>query len=71
MGLGPHLTGDANVGRFQYTGQAWIEEVELYYDKARLYPALGRFMQTDPIGYNDGMTASLVFRFVTRRTGEC
>ncbi len=48
--------GDSNVGRFQYTGQAWIEEVELYYYKARFYnPELGRFMQTDPIGYGDGM----------------
>jgi hypothetical protein len=30
--------------------------VGLYYYKARLYsPTLGRFMQTDPIGYGDGM----------------
>lgn len=43
-----------NVGRFQYTGQAWFAELGLYYYKARFYnPALGRFMQTDPIGYND------------------
>jgi uncharacterized protein RhaS with RHS repeats len=28
----------------------------MYYYKARMYsPALGRFMQTDPIGYGDGM----------------
>lgn len=28
----------------------------MYYYKARMYsPMLGRFMQTDPIGYNDGM----------------
>jgi RHS repeat-associated protein len=45
-----------NVGRFQYTGQVWLPEVGLYYYKARLYnPHLGRFMQTDPIGYKDGM----------------
>jgi RHS repeat-associated protein len=43
-----------NLGRFQYTGQAWIAELGLYYYKARLYsPTLGRFLQTDPIGYDD------------------
>jgi RHS repeat-associated protein len=43
-----------NVGRFQYTGQAWIPELAMYYYKARIYaPALGRFMQTDPVGYKD------------------
>jgi RHS repeat-associated protein len=42
-------------GRFQYTGQAWLPELGMYYYKARIYsPGLGRFMQTDPIGYNDG-----------------
>lgn len=36
--------------RFGYTGQAWLPEIGLYYYKARMYdPALGRFMQTDPI----------------------
>lgn len=45
-----------NSGRFQYTGQAWIAELGLYYYKARIYsPTLGRFMQTDPIGYEDGV----------------
>ncbi len=45
-----------NVGRFQYTGQAWLPEIGIYYYKARMYsPTLGRFMQTDPIGYADGM----------------
>jgi RHS repeat-associated protein len=44
-----------NVGRFQYTGQAWIPELQLYSYKARIYaPSLGRFMQTDPTGYDDG-----------------
>ena len=43
-----------NRGRFQYTGQAWIPELGLYHYKARLYaPKLGRFLQTDPIGYED------------------
>ena len=44
-----------NVGRFQYTGQAWLSELGLAYYKARMYsPSMGRFMQTDPIGYEDG-----------------
>jgi RHS repeat-associated protein len=48
------IPGSANTGRFQYTGQAWIGEIGLYYYKARFYsPTLGRFMQTDPIGYAD------------------
>jgi RHS repeat-associated protein len=43
-----------NSGRFQYTGQTWLAELGLYYYKARLYsPSLGRFLQTDPIGYQD------------------
>jgi len=45
-----------NVGRFQYTGQAYLSSLGLYYYKARMYFAtLGRFLQTDPIGYGDGM----------------
>jgi RHS repeat-associated protein len=43
-----------NQGRFQYTGQAWLPELGMYYYKARIYsPAMGRFLQTDPIGYDD------------------
>ena len=43
-----------NSGRFQYTGQAWLAELGLYYYKARIYsPTLGRFLQTDPVGYED------------------
>ena len=45
-----------NAGRFQYTGQAWLAELGMYNYKARIYsPTLGRFMQTDPIGYDDGL----------------
>jgi RHS repeat-associated protein len=41
-------------GRFRFTGQAWIPELGMYYYKARIYsPPLGRFLQTDPIGYED------------------
>jgi RHS repeat-associated protein len=43
-----------NAGRFQYTGQAWLPELGMYYYKARVYsPTLGRFLQVDPIGYED------------------
>ena len=46
----------ANIGRFQYTGQAFFKERGFYYYKARFYmPRIGRFMQTDPIGYGAGM----------------
>ena len=48
------IPGVANQGRFQYTGQAWLPELGMYYYKARIYsPTLGRFLQTDPIGYKD------------------
>ncbi|MDH4746213.1 hypothetical protein OMP43_19470 [Sphingomonas sp. CBMAI 2297] len=48
------IPGAGQDGRFQYTGQAWIPELGMYYYKARIYsPTLGRFMQTDPIGYKD------------------
>jgi RHS repeat-associated protein len=50
------IPGAANVGRFQYTGQIWLGELGLYHYKARLYsPTLGRFLQTDPIGYEGGI----------------
>nr|WP_301332679.1 RHS repeat-associated core domain-containing protein [Parerythrobacter lacustris] len=48
------VPGQANTGRFQYTGQIWLPELGMNYYKARMYsPLLGRFMQTDPIGYED------------------
>ncbi|WP_037489904.1 RHS repeat-associated core domain-containing protein, partial [Sphingobium indicum] len=44
----------SNVGRFAYTGQIVIPELKLYHYKARVYsPKLGRFLQTDPVGYDD------------------
>lgn len=52
----PGATNYANKGRFQYTGQTWLPELGMYYYKARIYSArLGRFLQTDPVGYKDQM----------------
>lgn len=50
------IPGSTNAGRFSYTGQIYLSEIGLDYYKARMYsPALGRFLQTDPIGYKDQM----------------
>jgi RHS repeat-associated protein len=50
------IPNPGNQGRFGYTGQAWIPELGMWYYKARIYsPTLGRFLQTDPIGYKDQM----------------
>lgn len=50
------IPAPGNVGKFGYIGQLWLPEVGMWYYKARMYsPTLGRFMQTDPIGYSDGM----------------
>jgi RHS repeat-associated protein len=47
--------GPGNSGLFQYTGQIWLPQAQAYHYKARVYaPQLGRFMQTDPIGYAAG-----------------
>jgi RHS repeat-associated protein len=46
--------GPFNQGRFGYTGQMWMPEIQLSYYKSRLYsPALGRFLQTDRVGPED------------------
>jgi RHS repeat-associated protein len=50
------IPASSNVGRFGYTGQTWLPEVGMNYYKARIYsPTLGRFLQSDPIGYADGV----------------
>jgi RHS repeat-associated protein len=47
---------NTSTSRFRYTGQILLPGTELYHYKARIYhPKLGRFLQTDPIGYDDGM----------------
>jgi RHS repeat-associated protein len=45
----------SNAGRFQYTGQMWLPDAQLYHYRARAYaPQIGRFMQPDPMGYAAG-----------------
>jgi len=41
---------------YRFTGRRLDRETGLYYYRARYYsPALGRFLQTDPIGYKDDL----------------
>ena len=41
---------------YMFTGRRFDIEIGLYYYRARYYdPFTGRFLQTDPIGYGDGM----------------
>lgn len=48
------ITANKTASRFAYTGQIQFPELGVYYYKARFYhPKLGRFLQTDPIGYKD------------------
>ncbi|WP_431824780.1 RHS repeat-associated core domain-containing protein [Burkholderia sp. F1] len=49
-------TDGTPASRFGYTGQQYLAPLGLYYYKARMYsPTLGRFLQTDPIGYKDDL----------------
>ena len=52
---GNEVTGAPMSGQlFRYTGRKLDPETGLYYYRARYYdPDMGRFLQTDPVGYND------------------
>jgi RHS repeat-associated protein len=50
------LTKSAFGNRFMFTGREYDWETGNYYYRARYYsPKLGRFLQTDPIGYSEGL----------------
>ena len=41
---------------YMFTGREYDSETGLYYYRARYYkPSIGRFLQTDPIGYEEGL----------------
>ncbi len=51
----PDLTGTVD-NPYMFTARRYDAESGLYYYRARMYhPELGRFLQTDPIGYEDGI----------------
>ncbi|MFI4910757.1 MAG: RHS repeat-associated core domain-containing protein [Sedimentisphaeraceae bacterium JB056] len=53
---GISLTDSAIGNPYMFTGRRYDNESRLYYYRYRMYsPQLGRFMQTDPIGYYDSI----------------
>jgi RHS repeat-associated protein len=51
----PNRTSDVN-NPYLFTGRRYDPEAGLYYYRARYYAYdIGRFLQTDPTGYDDGM----------------
>jgi RHS repeat-associated protein len=54
-GSGQPLAASAYGNRFLFTGREWLAELGLYDYRNRMYsPTLGRFLQTDPIGFLAG-----------------
>ena len=49
---GTVLTASAYGNRFMFTGREWIAELNVYDYRNRMYaPGMGRFLETDPIGF--------------------
>lgn len=50
------ISGPTTGEMYRFTGRRYDEESGLYYYRARFYsPTLGRFLQTDPVGYVDDL----------------
>lgn len=87
--FGNEMLGGAGSGQqFRFTGRKYDIETELYYFRARYYsPDLGRFLQTDPVGYADQWnlytyvsnnpisfvdpTGACTGSYITNDTGSC
>jgi RHS repeat-associated protein len=47
--------GSIHENRFMFTGREWIKELGIYDYRNRFYhPGFGRFLQTDPLGFDAG-----------------
>jgi RHS repeat-associated protein len=58
-------TDPSHTNRFLFTGREFDKETGLYYYRARYYkPEIGRFLQTDPTGYRDGLN---MYRYCANR----
>jgi len=52
----PDTTHGWTGSRVRFTGQISLPEAQMYHYKNRVYdPAVGRFLQTDPVGYHDDL----------------
>ncbi len=52
---GSTIASTAHGNRFLFTGREWIKELGIYDYRNRMYSAeLGRFLETDPIGFDAG-----------------
>jgi RHS repeat-associated protein len=59
---GTVISSSAFGNRFMFTGREYIQEILLYDYRHRMYsPALGRFLQTDPVGFDAGFN---LYRYV-------